>query len=88
MDDHLTATRSDRGFDRLPPVPSRHGGEVQVYESSAASGPHLWLSVQTPVDLNDPEGPVVDAVAHLTVEDALKLAEQIQQLAAGHYQNG
>jgi hypothetical protein len=43
MTDHLAATTSDRGFDSMPDIPSEYGGHVSVYESSAASGPHIWL---------------------------------------------
>lgn len=46
---HLKYTTTDRGFDRMPPIPSEYpGGSVQVYESSAASGPHIWLNAIAP----------------------------------------
>jgi hypothetical protein len=72
--DHLASTTSDRGFDRYPAIPGAYGGEVQVYESSAASGPHVWLKAS--------ESPL-----HLTAENATKLAEQLLALVANHYQN-
>jgi hypothetical protein len=84
--DHLVPVITDRGFMRLPSIPSEYGGEVRVYESSAAIGPHIWLSAEAPVDLNDPGGPTHTVPIHLTVENAKRLAEQIQHLVANHYQ--
>ena len=86
MSDHLSPTTSARGFLRLPPIPSVYGGEVEVYESSMASGPHIWLKATTPDNLNDPQGEQVEAVAHLTIEDAAKLAQQLNHLIDNHYQ--
>lgn len=83
---HLTAVRSNRGFDSLPGIPGAYGGEARVYESSAASGPHLWLHVEVPADLNEPAGPTVEATLHLTAEDAVKLSEQLRFLVDTHYQ--
>lgn len=73
--EHLAATTSERGFDRYPKIPGAYGGHAEVYESSAASGPHVWLKVT--------ESPL-----HLTAENATKLAEQLLGLVAGHYQKG
>lgn len=84
--DHLTVVTSERGFARLPSIPSAYGGDVAVYESSAASGPHIWLKLDTPVDLNDPAGPHQESFAHLTAADAAKLADQLRLLVDGHYQ--
>ena len=86
MSDHLTPKQSNRGFAHLPAIPGAYGGEAKVYESSAASGPHLWLCVTEPTEANKPGGPFVEATLHLTVENAAKLAEQIQYLIANHYQ--
>ena len=39
-------TYSDRGFaQELRDMPTECGHTVSVYESSSASGPHLWLDV-------------------------------------------
>lgn len=84
--DHLTATRSDRGFTRLPPIPSEYGGQVAVYESSAAMGPHVWLKATAPVDLNKPDGPMLEAPIHLTADNAWMLADQLRWLVGNHYQ--
>ncbi len=87
---HLVPTASQRGFDRLPPVPGNYGGEAIVYESSAAEEPKLWLNVTEPNDLNawgsgDESGGTHDATLHLTAEDAWKLADQLRYLVENHY---
>lgn len=78
--------QSGRGFTHLPPMPSVYGGTTRVYESSAASAPHIWLATECPANLNEPDGPTIEAVSHLTVENALLLADQIVNLVASHYQ--
>lgn len=69
-----------RGFASFPPVPSQYGGEVHVYESSAAMAPHIWVRVTCPSDLNDRSSATVEAVAHLTLEDAIVLRKQLKRL--------
>lgn len=76
--EHLQVVRSDRGFARLPALPTAYGGEVKVYESSAASAPHLWLLVT--------ERNGAEAHAHLTVETAQQLVAQLLHTIAHHYQ--
>lgn len=83
---HLQEYVSDRGFADLSAIPSEYGGHVTVSESSAASGPHLWLRAVAPVDLNDPDGPTHEAPIHLTAANAWRLAEQIRHLVEHHYQ--
>lgn len=75
-----------RGFQRHPPVPSEYGGHIETYESSAASGPHLWVNIECPVDLNNPAGAKKDATVHLTLENATLLRDQLTQLIENHYQ--
>jgi hypothetical protein len=72
--EHLTPRTTERGFDHYMAIPGAYGGEAEVYESSAASSPHVWLKV-------------TDSPLHLTAENATKLAEQLLALVAGHYQN-
>lgn len=79
-------TVTDRGFKHYAPAPSEYGGEVKVYESSAASGPHIWLSAVCPANLNDPSGASVEAVAHLTLDNATLLRDQLTHLIENHYQ--
>lgn len=78
MKSHLNVSTSDRGFDHLPPIEGAYGGQVRVYESSSAEGPHIWLNAKDSTD---------DATLHLTAADAVKLAEQIMFLIKHHYQN-
>lgn len=85
---HLRVITSDRGFNRLPPIPSLYGGSVRVYESSLATQAAIWLTAEAPANLNHPEGPRVEAPIHLSVEDALKLADQIRFLVVHHYHLG
>lgn len=79
--DHLVVTRSDRGFDRMPAIPGRRAW-VEVYESSAASGPHVWVKVTEKAD----EHEYADAHAHLTAEAAWQLADQLRAIVEHHYQ--
>lgn len=85
MPDHLTPVTSDRGFDSLPSIPAtwagQPAGEVSVSESSAASGPHIWLDVKEEI-----LGQNSRTCVQLRVDDARKLAEQILWLAEHHYQ--
>lgn len=88
---HLEPEASDRGFDSYPPIRGSYGDQltgsyVEVSESSAAIGPHVWLRATAPVNLNEPDGPTVEAPIHLTAENAWRLAEQIQRAVREHYQ--
>lgn len=49
-----------------------NGFDWTVSESPAASGPHVWLDVKCP--------------AHLTAENAWRLAEQLMTLVRDHHQ--
>lgn len=83
---HLEKVYSDRGFARLPKIPSEYGGDVSVYESAAAMGPHVWLTAKAPKDLNNPDGATVEAPMHSTADNARRLGEQLIQTAMDHYQ--
>jgi hypothetical protein len=76
---------SNRGFKHFEPVPS-YGGFMRVYESSAASGPHVWALIECPVDMNDCAGPTKEATVHLTLENAALLRDQLTYLIEHHYQ--
>lgn len=68
---------SERGFAQHDRIPGAYGGFVRVYESSAASAPHVWVHV---VDK------ACGAVLHLTVENARQLAADLTDLCDNHYQ--
>lgn len=93
MSEHLQVTLSERGFASLPEMPSTYGGGIRVYESSAAMEPMLWIAARSPEDMNDwaaqkegYEGEWHEAHVHMTLENAVKFAEQIMALAEDHYQ--
>lgn len=83
---HLTATRSDRGFRRLPAVRGAYGGSARVFESSSAEEASLWLNVtRDPVGWDDSDPNVGELTLHLRADAALALAEQLLYLLRQHY---
>lgn len=82
----LGIEHTDRGFLHGSDIPSEYGGCIRAYESSAASGPHLWVHAECPENLNRPEGPVTSATVHLTLENATRLRDQLTYLIEHHYQ--
>ncbi|WP_328344656.1 hypothetical protein [Micromonospora sp. NBC_00421] len=82
---HLNRIKTERGFTILPDIPSQYGGWISVSESSAASGPHVWVRATAPADLNAPNGPMVEAPLHLTADNARRLAEQLLLTVDEHY---
>ena len=81
VSDHLTPTCSDRGFTHLPEVTFESTGSVRVYESSSAECPRIWLSVTQPRPLASP----ASATAHLTLDEARMVAEQLLHLCDHHH---
>lgn len=77
---------SDRGFKHPDPIPSAYGGTIKAYESSSAMHPHIWVLIECPAHLNEPDGPTVEAVAHLRIEHAQQLRDQLTYLIENHYQ--
>lgn len=69
---------SDRGFKHFDPIEGRYGGSIRAYESSAASAPHIWISITPPLDSIDP-------TVHLHLEDAVRLRDHLGYLIANHY---
>lgn len=69
----------------MEPITCAYGSEVKVYESSAASGPHIWLNVQTDVGVLTQQKPG-EGTAHLTLEQAELLRDQLSHLISHHYQ--
>lgn len=88
--EHLRPVRTDRGFSHLPSIAGFHAGQpagsVRVFESSAATGPHVWIGAEQPEDRNNPAGPTFEAVVHMPLDRAVQFAEQIMWLAGHHYQ--
>jgi hypothetical protein len=71
---------SSRGFKHMAPIPSTYPGELHVYESSSAAGPHVWIAVK------GQDG--AEGHAHLTLESVRQLRDQLEWLIANHYQVG
>lgn len=78
----------DRGFAHWEPTTTEYGCLVRLYESSAAVGPRLWLTLtlppeETPGNLEASE---THTHAHLTVEQAIEIV--IKLVAAIRYVSG
>ena len=71
-------TFTQRGFRHTLPVKGTYGGKVKVYESSAASEPHVWVAAE------DADGHEV--CVHLTIDDAVSYATNILRVCQMHYQ--
>lgn len=71
-------TRSDRGLAEFPNIDGIGGGSVLCQESSLATEPAIWLTVE-----GANSGYATVQLARL---DAHKLANQLHILAANHYQ--
>lgn len=71
---------SERGFARFKTVTCEYGSEVKVYESSAASGPRVWLSIDDSAwrsaaqKQKDCPG---HSSAHLTLDQARKIRGEL-----------
>ena len=76
---------SERGFAQFPPFTCSYGSEVRLYESSNASGPHIWLNIddsrwRTPKQ--KAEDNVNHSSAHLTLDQARELSNRLQTAIA------
>lgn len=88
---------TDRGFKHYEPTitDTDRGEKVRVYESSAADGPYLWLSVEGEAYLDGP-GVVFPGIpfgvapatcaAHLTLDQAREIRDRLDAAIRGHYQ--
>jgi hypothetical protein len=77
MAPETTPSRSvtSRGFDTYDEFRDSYGAEVTVRQSSAASGPHVWLFI-TGGAMVSPDHPN-DGSAHLTVEQAKRVRDAL-----------
>ncbi len=76
-------TVTDRGFKHYEPISTTYGHVVKVYESSAASAPHVWLEIDAE-DSDSGQSGTLNAL--LTVEQAEKLAAALLVAVVNHYQ--
>lgn len=82
---HLEPVKTDRGFSHLPPITDGYGSSIHVYESSAASGPHVWVKIREE-SVTPRGGKTTEICVHLSMEDLVKLGEQIEWMKTHHYQ--
>lgn len=74
----MKITKTQRGFHKYgSAVRCTYGTTIRVYESSAASGPHVWLNlVVDPNQLKDqPSG---EGTAHLNKRQARAVVARLQ----------
>ena len=79
--------KSERGFARFPEIECSYGSKIQVYESSAASGPHLWLGIDSRAWANPDHDAYkqqfeAQGTAHLTLDQARDLSNRLQTAIA------
>lgn len=68
--------RKGRGFHQYgQPFRCSYGTEIEVYESSAARGPHCWLNLTQGPHLTFRSG---NGTAHLNAEQARALVARLQ----------
>lgn len=76
---HLRFNVSDRGLKYMPTIYGEGVSLVRVYESSLAEEPRIWVYVE------DRAGERI-AQAHMPLDEARKVAEQIILLVENYYQ--
>ncbi len=74
-----------RGFKHGERIAGTYSDTVKVSESSAASGPHIWIWTECPENLNQPEGPRLRSSCHMTIEAAEGLRDQLSYIIDNHY---
>jgi len=83
----IVPTTTDRGFKRLDPIKSIDGrDEVQAYESSLATEPAIWVTAAGYV-MPAERGNAPYIAAHLSLENAVLLRDQLTYLIDNHYQD-
>lgn len=79
--DHLKYTRSERGLRYFPALPTISGTRIQLYDSSLATEPAVWLDID--VDSTHAQGDAPAAI-QLSTTVAAQLAEQLHVAVWGH----
>lgn len=78
---------TDRGFKHYEPIKTDYGHEIRVYESSAATRPCIWLSVELTEEESHGSGIApCEARAHMTIEQAEMVRNAIDAAIKDHYQ--
>ena len=87
-DEHLTPTYTTQGYKWLPMINGLYGDAVQVYESSLASQPALWLRIAgASQDTGRRNHMQLWRQVHLSADAAVELAQQLLWMVEHHYQN-
>lgn len=79
-------THSERGFTQMEPLVCDYGTGIRVYESSAAMAPHIWLALSQGQDPKLSNLEKSEAHAHMPLETAEQLRDQLTWLIENHYQ--
>jgi len=75
MADDVEIITTQRGFQRYDqPWQDTYGHTISVYESSAASGPHVWLALKGSPAMGNEDYAIH---AHLNIEQAEKLRREL-----------
>jgi hypothetical protein len=69
--------KSARGFSYWEEFETTYGHKLQVGESSAAMGPHLWLRVNKDEPVHGGELPAANVGVHLNLSQALRLRRSL-----------
>lgn len=78
------AELSERGFEQYGGIETKHGHMVQVYESSAASGPHVWIKTARTPETGSRYGMgPEETTAHLDLVQAMKLRAMLDKFIEG-----
>lgn len=78
------AEMNERGFEQYGDIETAYGHVIRVYESSAASGPHVWVSTVQTEETGarcgmEPE----EATAHLNLVQAMRLRARLDEFIQG-----
>lgn len=73
---------TDRGFSHLDPVDTTYGATVRIYESSAASGPHIWMNCEQPPPPYPGalEQELGEVALHLNLDQAISIRDRLDYL--------
>lgn len=75
---------TDRGFKHYTPVVTGYGHAVRIYESSAASEPHVWMAINGGLSaVGEKPG---EAHVHMTFEQTDEVVVRLMACKANHYQ--
>ena len=79
-------TKTDRGFAVFDPIEDGSSMEVQLRESSSAMDARVWLKISGPPTFDAPGG--AEVAAHLDLEAATLLRDQLTWAITNHYHHG